>query len=75
MKFDYGTEIIVNESAPPKYKPGNIGWVVGYREIKSIEMSNVFNQDIGCGIYTIEFEDDPDGIDIPEPYLLSHSSA
>ena len=56
-------------------KPGQWGWVVGYWTISTPELATEFNQEIGSGIYTIEFEDKPSGVEIPEMFIVGKSDA
>jgi hypothetical protein len=73
MKFEYGSKVKVTDTAPLKWKLASFGWVVGYREVDSEEVAAEFKQQIGTGIYLIEFEDYPRGIEIPEPYISASS--
>ena len=70
MKYDYGEKVQVIRSAPSGLKPGQWGWVVGYWTISTPELAHEFNQEIGSGIYTVEFEDKPSGIEIPEMFII-----
>ena len=69
MKFEYGQSVIVSESAPKEYKPNCNGWVVGKRTADNEEIANEFKTSVGTGIFLIEFDDYPSGIEIPEIFL------
>jgi hypothetical protein len=75
MKYNYGEKVRVIRSAPSELKPGQLGWVVGYWTISTSELAIEFNQEIGSGIYTIEFEDKPSGIEIPEMFIIGRGDA
>jgi len=69
MKYNYGQEVVVKDSAPVKYKPTCTGWIVGIRTADTEKVAREFNTIVGAGIYLIEFDDYPSGIEIPESFI------
>jgi hypothetical protein len=72
--FDYGQTVRVTESAPEKWKPSSTGWIVGMRRADSEQLANEFNTYKNAMIYLVEFDELPDGIEIPEEMLVAHEA-
>jgi hypothetical protein len=70
MKYDYGQSVQVINSAPSTYKPDCKGCVVGIRNADTQAVATEFNVKVGTPIYTVEFDDYPAGIEIPENFLV-----
>ena len=69
--FTWNDLVKIKPNATSFYLPGRIGVICGMEKVKSKELSNEFNVDIGDWIYTIEFGDGS-SIEIPEKYLATH---
>jgi len=70
VKCEYGQTVRVASSASSRCRPGSTGAVVGYRTADNPIALREFDQEIGTGIYLIEFEEYPRGIEIPEMYIM-----
>jgi len=67
-KFDWGETIKVNDSAPSKYRPGEIASVCGMTKTKSKILADKYDSYLGEWVYTIEYIGGSE-IEIPERYL------
>jgi hypothetical protein len=74
MKFEYGKLVRIVSDAPPKWNPDRKGWVVGYRTIDNPVAAREFNQEMGTGVYLIEFEENPSGTEIPEAFIVEEEN-
>jgi hypothetical protein len=68
MKYDYGDSVKVVDTAPMKYRPGQLGSIVGWRE-DSREVLGISPNDTSIvTAFRVEYGDGSD-CEIPEVYL------
>lgn len=65
MPPTWGDTVRVKPEAPPYARPGDLGEVVGIREVENEQQSGQFGAPIGARIYLIEFGDGC-AVEIPE---------
>ena len=53
--FDYGDTIKVKNNSPEKFRPGQYGDVCGIIPIDNEVLAEIYNEEIGSIVYTIEF--------------------
>jgi hypothetical protein len=72
-KFTWGDPIVIAESAPTQFHPGEFASICGFYKITSEESAKEFQCNVGDWIYTVEFQDGSD-IQIAEPYLVKYEN-
>lgn len=72
-KFTWGDPIVIAESAPTRFHPGEFASVCGFYKITSEESAKEFQCNTRDWIYIVEFSDGSD-IQIAEPYLVKYEN-
>jgi len=67
-KFTWGDSVVIAESAPTRFHPGEFASVCGFYQIASKNSAKEFECNVKDWIYTVEFGDGSD-IQIAELYL------
>jgi hypothetical protein len=68
-KFDYGDQIKINQNAPIKFRPGEIGSIYSITILDSEYLSKKNNLPLGSILFGIEYIDGTD-CQVPEEYLI-----
>jgi hypothetical protein len=57
MKFTWGDDARISDSAPPPLRPGEIVAVVGMRDIQEQKQATQLGVPVGTTLYLIEYSD------------------
>lgn len=67
-KFTWGDPVLINKSAPEKYRPGEYASVCGFSQILNESEADFFNCNVGDWRYIVEYADGS-SVEIPEHHL------
>jgi hypothetical protein len=71
-KFDWGESVMVKNSAPAQFCPGQIVSVCGMIRVKTKTLADKYKCRVGEWVYTVEYIGGTD-VDIPECYLEKYT--
>lgn len=66
--IDYGDTVRVNEKAPGRYHPGEMGAACGFWQVEVQEIATKYGEELGTTMCTVEF-DDGETVEIPTQLL------